>query len=243
VPIDPRTPKYAEIINTIQTRIERGAYGVGAMLPSEAQLVREFGASRSTVVRALEYLRLHGWLQGVQGKGRIVLHPPAADLLRSPGRAIHLLRPSGFAEVSLLDVSRVAASPAHATALALPVGAPLVCRRSLLRRPSSGPVGLSVAYVPLDLAAVAGLDVSRSPAAVDLLEVLGSIGQPARRVVERVGVRLPAPAEATDLGIRRGHCLLMVLLVVLDGAGRPLLLVDSALSRDLPELIAVSALA
>jgi GntR family transcriptional regulator len=90
-------PKYIEIIDAMRTRIDRDLYRVGEKLPSEAQLVREFGASRSTVVRALEFLRQEGWIQGVQGRGRIVLQRTAPVLSRAPERVDRLLRPETYA--------------------------------------------------------------------------------------------------------------------------------------------------
>jgi GntR family transcriptional regulator len=96
VRIEPMPPKYAAIANALQTRIENGVYPIADMLPSEAQLVREFSASRSTVVRALEYLRQLGYIEGVQGKGRMVLGRPSAPASPRPSRvraALHTADP------------------------------------------------------------------------------------------------------------------------------------------------------
>ena len=46
-------PKYAQVVAEIKKRIERGAYPPGTLLPSEHQLVEEFGVSRPTIVKAL----------------------------------------------------------------------------------------------------------------------------------------------------------------------------------------------
>ncbi|MFC5946611.1 GntR family transcriptional regulator, partial [Micromonospora harpali] len=54
-------PKYAQVMTAIQQRIEAGEYAPGDMLPSETQLVREFGVGRTTVVRALQTLAMQGW--------------------------------------------------------------------------------------------------------------------------------------------------------------------------------------
>lgn len=94
VSIEPAAAKHASIANALQHRIDSGAHPVGAMLPSEAQLVHEFDDSRSTVVRALEYLRQRGYIEGVQGKGRVVLGRPSALASQPPGRvrtALHAI--------------------------------------------------------------------------------------------------------------------------------------------------------
>src|SRR6266496_1682621 len=70
-------PKYAQVIEEIQRRIERGEYPPGSLLPSEHQLADEFGIARPTVVRALRVLRQDGWIETQQGKGSFVRGRPA----------------------------------------------------------------------------------------------------------------------------------------------------------------------
>ena len=50
-------PKYAQVVAEIKRRIERGDYPPGELLPSEHQLVADFGVSRPTIVKALSSLR------------------------------------------------------------------------------------------------------------------------------------------------------------------------------------------
>lgn len=69
-------PKYVVIINALQQRINNGTYPPGGRLPSESDLIREFGASRPVVVRALDLLRQDGWIESRQGKGRFALSRP-----------------------------------------------------------------------------------------------------------------------------------------------------------------------
>jgi GntR family transcriptional regulator len=57
-------PKYARVVTELRRRIEEGVYSPGEMLPSEAQLVREFGIGRTTIVRALQILQHDGWISG-----------------------------------------------------------------------------------------------------------------------------------------------------------------------------------
>src|ERR1043165_1351573 len=77
-------PKYAQVVAEIKQRIERGTYPPGSLLPSEHQLVAEFGISRPTIVRALAALRQDGWIDTQQGKGSFVRGRPAfADAERT----------------------------------------------------------------------------------------------------------------------------------------------------------------
>ena len=70
-------PKYAQVVAEIKSRIERGQYPPGSLLPSEHQLVSDFGVSRPTIVKALSALRQDGWIDTQQGRGSFVRGRPA----------------------------------------------------------------------------------------------------------------------------------------------------------------------
>src|SRR6266536_10470 len=72
-------PNYAQVLTEIKQRIERCDYPPGPLLPSEHQLVTEFGVSRPTIVKALSGLRQEGWIDTQQGKGSFVRGRPALD--------------------------------------------------------------------------------------------------------------------------------------------------------------------
>ncbi|MEO1103557.1 MAG: GntR family transcriptional regulator, partial [Pseudomonadota bacterium] len=73
----PRTrgtaPRYREILAVLRERISDGTYPVGTNLPSEAELTREFSASRFTVREALRRLQADGILERNQGAGSKVV--------------------------------------------------------------------------------------------------------------------------------------------------------------------------
>src|SRR6266581_5121574 len=89
MPVD-YAPKYAQVVAEIKKRIERGTYLPGSLLPSEHQLVAEFGVSRPTIVKSLAILRQDGWIDTQQGKGSFVRGRPAlADAERTrPARDV-----------------------------------------------------------------------------------------------------------------------------------------------------------
>ncbi len=62
-------PKYRQIIDSLRQGILAGHYRKGARLPSEAELVRRFGVSRMTVVKAMQYLQQEGLLVRRTGSG------------------------------------------------------------------------------------------------------------------------------------------------------------------------------
>ena len=64
-----RQPKYRRIVESLRANITSGQYRNGARLPSEAELVRRFGVSRMTVVKAMQQLQQEGLLIRRTGSG------------------------------------------------------------------------------------------------------------------------------------------------------------------------------
>jgi DNA-binding LacI/PurR family transcriptional regulator len=62
-------PKYQQIVESLRAGITSGQYRNGARLPSEAELVRRFGVSRMTAVKAIQQLQQEGLLVRRTGSG------------------------------------------------------------------------------------------------------------------------------------------------------------------------------
>jgi GntR family transcriptional regulator of arabinose operon len=62
-------PKYVRIVESLRASIHAGQYRNGARLPSEAELVRRFGVSRMTAVKAMQHLQQEGLLVRRTGSG------------------------------------------------------------------------------------------------------------------------------------------------------------------------------
>jgi GntR family transcriptional regulator, arabinose operon transcriptional repressor len=63
------TPKYRQIVDSLRASITSGQYRNGGRLPSEAELVRRFGVSRMTAVKAVQQLQQEGLLVRRAGSG------------------------------------------------------------------------------------------------------------------------------------------------------------------------------
>ena len=72
----PARPKYRQVFEALSHQITGGGLGPGDRLPSEADLVRRFGASRITVGRALRDLQVLGLIERRVGSGTFVRRPP-----------------------------------------------------------------------------------------------------------------------------------------------------------------------
>lgn len=66
---------YMGVADVLAERIGNGIYPPEGRLPSEMDLVAEFGCSRESVRRAVEELRNRGLIETVKGKGSYILPP------------------------------------------------------------------------------------------------------------------------------------------------------------------------
>jgi GntR family transcriptional regulator, arabinose operon transcriptional repressor len=78
-----REPKYRQVHDSLLRQILAGRVGPGGRLPSEADLVVQYGASRITIARALRELQMAGLVERRAGSGTYVRPARGAD-----GRAL-----------------------------------------------------------------------------------------------------------------------------------------------------------
>lgn len=76
-------PLHRRISGELRDRIRRGELAVGAAVPSEAELCREFSASRGPIRQALATLRDEGLIGGGQGRRSMVLDAVPAQPFES----------------------------------------------------------------------------------------------------------------------------------------------------------------
>lgn len=105
---------YAQVAEALRKKIRAGQISEG--LPSEAELMKQFGVSRSTVVRALKALKADGLIESVPGAGWFVagtgdrrpLVDRISDFVVSEGLAVGDAFPSESALCDEFSVSRTA---------------------------------------------------------------------------------------------------------------------------------------
>jgi GntR family transcriptional regulator len=228
-------PRYVQMVNAIQQRIEAGAYPPGSLLPSENQLIAEFGVSRTTVTRALNLLRQDGWIDSQQGKGTFIRGRPA-----DAGRVRHgqevLSRPDASARVRLLDVGTARPPARVAEALGVAETAKVIYRRWLAVEPDGTPAELVTTWFPPDVAAGTLLDAP-DPITEGITEHLRARKRlRVDHLTERVTARLPTADEAGALGMPRRMPVLGVLVIAHDATGRVVQVADVVLPGDRHEL-------
>jgi GntR family transcriptional regulator len=229
-------PKYAQIVQTLRRRIAEGTYPPGSALPSEAQLIKEFGVSRPTVVRALQAMQLRGEIEREHGRGSFV---KAAPLLADseqvrPARTV-LDDPEAGALVEVLRVGPEGASKPVANLLGVVEGAPLVLRQRLGLH-GDLPSELVSLWASPDVARSSGLDQG-DPLTVPVRQLVqAGTGERLVHVVERLSARRPTADEAKSLKISKTAPVFGVLASVHGADGRVLLVVEVVLPGELHDL-------
>ena len=116
-------PLHAQVAEDLRSQIASGALAEGDSLPSEAQLVQTYGASRGTVRAALQALRREGLIGGGQGRPPVVrataLGQPFESLLSFSAWADQVGRTPGQRTV---EIARRAPTADAAEALDLKPG-------------------------------------------------------------------------------------------------------------------------
>src|SRR3954453_23976762 len=69
---DAAKPKHRKLFEEIGLAIEKGAFVPGQRLPTEAELMQQYGVSRTTVTRTLRDLEHRGVIWRRQGSGTFV---------------------------------------------------------------------------------------------------------------------------------------------------------------------------
>jgi GntR family histidine utilization transcriptional repressor len=197
---------YEEVQTSIRQRIADGGWQPGVRLPSERELVQQFGCARMTVHRALRGLEDEGLIERRQGSGSYVaqLHP-ISNLLQV--RDIHEeIAERAHAHVTrVCCVAREKAGAEVAAAMRLRKGAP-VFHVQLVHSENGLPIQLEDRHVN---PALAPGFMERDFTQVTPSHVLFEHAPltEAEQVVEAV---LATPEQAQLLDVATGSALLMV---------------------------------
>lgn len=101
-------PKYYRISREIVRRIRAGELQPGMKVPSENELIQEYGISNTTARKALHEIEAEGWCTRVKGKGTFVRE---RNVHRSANRILAFtrnMREAGFTpSTTVLDARRV----------------------------------------------------------------------------------------------------------------------------------------
>ena len=140
---------YHQILSRLHERIESGDIGVGEKLPSEADLERDYGVSRTTARRALDELRRQGLVRREPGRGTFLVGPRlSSDLARLYSFSEEIRRRGHEPGARLVLREEAGADEEVASRLGVEPGERVLCVRRL-RLADERPIFVGDSYLPI----------------------------------------------------------------------------------------------
>lgn len=217
-------PAYYRIYQMLRLRIASGTYAVGAQLPTDDALMREFSVSRHTARSAVQQLVIDGLVRRFPGKGTFVL---ARDLEagRWGAQSLDDMLDRDFGErLQIRDAQVIAARdvPTEAAQLHLGADAELV-RFRWLRSGAQGPHAFCSVFLPRTHADRLPHNVFELLGSTRLLRLVEQhCGVQAHRVRQVCSAILAEAETARRLQVEEGTALLSLRRTYFDRNGHPI---------------------
>jgi GntR family transcriptional regulator len=211
-------PAYLQIADDLRSQILDGALQEGDKLPSEADLMTDYGVSRIVARDAVKVLETEGLVAKRQGSGTFVraLTPPEVRIVGD----FYAVRPtsSPFAraareagqEPEWEYQSRSTTAPkAIAARLGIAPGDPIM-KTNYRFFADGAPVMLSTSYEPLAITGGTPIEQPEAGPVTGVIPRMDTIGMEITRLSETVTARAPRPYEGDALNIPAGTAVLAV---------------------------------
>lgn len=215
--IDPASdrPVYKQIADMLRQRMDAGDIAPGGRLPSESELMQQFGVARATVRRSFDLLAMEGRVRTVKGVGVFARAPTAAPIRtqraerlarrhRTSGKSaleIDAERTGARLTQEIVERADVPAPPLVARCLDIPGGQPVFVRRRVIAIEGS-PAQLADSYIPLDIAVAPVREQYTGPGRT--YARIEEQGHRLTRFREQLTFRMPTPDEVRALHLDVG---------------------------------------
>jgi DNA-binding GntR family transcriptional regulator len=205
-------PAYAQIADDLRRQITDGALSAGDRIPSEQELMTDYGVSRIVVRMAIDVLQNEGLVTKQQGRGTFVREQ--RPLRKRVVGDLYAKRPTGSPMKRAAEAQgrrseweyqsrRTTATKAIAERLNIEAGDE-VMRTNYRFFADDEPIMLSTSYEPLAITGATPIEQPEGGMITGVVPRFDSIGLFITHVVEDVNARAPRPYEAESLGMAPG---------------------------------------
>jgi GntR family transcriptional regulator len=222
--VSSRVPLYYQLENLLREKILSGVFVAGDRLPTESELIEQYGVSRITVRQALTALAEEGLIERQQGRGTFVTERrtrrrPFEGTIHLTGSLDELISMALDTPIKVLETTRVEADQHEAELLGLRPGEP-VYRIKRLRLYEGKPFSLIVNYLPAEIGVRFTNEELSSGSLLKRLE--SKFGLRLQSARQQITADLADPYVAGLLDVRVGAPLLSIERTVYTEDGRPI---------------------
>ena len=203
---------FRKIADEIRDRITTGEIAPGTKLPTESQLMDQYGMSRNTIRLALAALENEGLIATEQGRGSFVRewsslthHATRAERIDRPASSSAFVaeaREAGFEPSTSFSMRIEPAVAEVADRLRIPIDTFLVFRR-VVRYIDGQVSSRQDSWYPMDVAESAGLNVPHD-IEQGTVRAMASAGYIEVGHVDELTSRMPSPDEQQTLDVATG---------------------------------------
>ncbi|PSK95641.1 GntR family transcriptional regulator [Murinocardiopsis flavida] len=232
--------RWETITGELREAIIRGEIAPGTTLPRETDLEERYGASRTTVRRAVEELEAEGLVEKVRRRGTVVRRSPARTRLTRSRRVYRDdigyffdRTAQGWRALETPTITRVPAPADVARLLGVEPGGDVTARSRIMGEPDTGEATqVAVSYLSPD--AVAELPVLAEPdtGPGGIYDRMEEAGHSPLEWEEAISARMPSPEEARLLALAPGVPVLRIVRTTRTPGGRVLEVNATVLSAE-----------
>jgi GntR family transcriptional regulator len=233
--VSSRIPLYYQLENVLREKITSGAFESGDRLPTESELIEEYGVSRITVRQALQALSEDGLIERKQGRGTVVAARKSrkkrfTGTIHLTGSLDELIEMGMDTPVKVLEMNRVEADQHEAELLEIKIDTPIY-RLKRLRLNEGKPFGLIINYLPENIGSELTMAELSSGALLHTMET--KLGLHLDNAIQQIHAELADPYVAKLLDVRVGTALLSIERTVYTDENKPVEYVHTLYRSDL----------
>lgn len=216
------TPKYLTLYEVIKKKIDDQEWMDNQEIPTERELAELYQSSRTTVRKAIGYLRQKGYVHSEHGRGTFVL----PERSRRAQHSLHsftddIRSRGGKAGQEILEMGFIKLNEMIRNSLELPINQKKIFRIKRLRFSDTTPMGIQTAYLPLkEVQAFSEEELIKYGSLYTLLSQ--KINIVPLEAYESISARLPSPMESRLLELSTGDVVLSCTRVTLSTERKPM---------------------